>query len=358
MPPVLIQELNWRSLTELVQNVKPPATFLRDMLFPQSQTMDTRNFEIEMKTRARRMAPFVRDGADALLISNQGTTKTVVAPPNIAIKKAFTPSPLLFGRLPGTTIYPSGAEQNAAIRAYIAEEIMEANDMVTNSIEYLCSQALQGKIAVSDLDNEVYTATFARSGATNITLSTFWDDATPANVDFHAGNRAVEKVMLDLSNLVPTDCILGSEAADAFVRLVSAGRVVLQNVAGAAGQIIIGSVDFTTKYNDAGVKLLGRVDGINFWEYRATVELNGVAQNLIRPKYAEYVSTNPRSDRRMYYGAIGDMTAFQGNAWKSERFAKAWMQEEPSAMFHVIKSNPIPVPRRPDATVSVKVVSG
>jgi hypothetical protein len=60
----------------------------------------------------------------------------------------------------------------------------------------------------------------------------------------------------------------------------------------------------------------------------------------------------------MYYGAIPDLKALQGRLFRGKRFSKSWEQEDPSVMWQLLHSRPLPVTRRPDSMVSMKVVSG
>ncbi len=349
---------SWRTLTEMVLDIRSPATFLQNFLWASESTEATNTFDVEMKFRARIAAPLVRRGAKSILIGGQGTTNTSMQAPCISLSKCFKPSPLMYGRLPGTGIYPTAQDISSAVNIRIAEEMSELADMVTNTQAVLCAQALQGVISYAVPDNEVYRCTFQRSSSTNRVLSIFWNASDLSTVNFHGEVQTWKEVMIDNAQLVPTDALCGSEAAHAFRNLALANRIVKDNIFGGAGVIQIGQVDFTQQYNDQGVMFLGRVDGINFWDVRMVVDFGGVATPMIRPKFVEVISKDARSDRKMYFGPIEDMKALRGNAFVSKRFSKSWEQEDPSAVMALLKSNPLPVPRRPDATISVKVVSG
>ena len=88
--------------------------------------------------------------------------------------------------------------------------------------------------------------------------------------------------------------------------------------------------------------------------------MDGVSQEMIRPKYIEFINRNnaaSASDREMCYGAIAD-GVLEGKVLAGKRFSRSWFREDPAAQMYLVKSRPLPVARRPDATVSFKAVSG
>lgn len=357
----IINELKWLTLTAAVNEMKGPNTFLNDLLFSRRETLPTETIVLDTITKGRECAPFVRKNGEGIMVGGYSSSIATVEGTNIRIKRPLTPSELLFGRRPGTVIFsPGAAMQISAIEAHIARDLEVMVNMVRNSEEYLAAQALTGTIAYSVQDQEVITITFPRSAANNITLSTFWNDGTPANVKILNDIHVVKQVLSDAVGLNPTDAILGSEASLAFRNLAQGGYIpglLVQNSNG----LVVGQVDFTTMFADTGVIFLGRVGGVNFWEYSRTASVNGTSTPMIRAKYAEFINRNNNvgaSDRVMHFAAIPDMKALQGRLFQAERFSKSWEEEDPSAMMNLIHSRPMPVLRRPDATVSVKVVSG
>ena len=356
----LIDALKWQFLTGVVNEIKSPNQFLHRMLYGNSQqTVPTEDIRIGVLMGGREIAPFVRKNGEAIMVGGLTEKEQTVQAPNIRIKRPFTPSELLFGRRPGTPILLSGNEsQMPAVNAHIARDLQHMADMVTNAQEWLVAMSLQGVITYEEDDQEVFQITFPRPSDCNITLTTFWDDATPTDVrvlkDLHTAKRVAS------DNDVPalTDCVLGADAADAFISLVEGGYIKGFENAGANPNVNVGSFDFAAQFRDDGAILLGRASGIRFWEYRRTASLNGTTVNMIRPGYAEFFSTSPAADRVEYFGAIPDMDAFQGRAAQTKRFSKAWQEDDPSAVQNLIHSRPLPVPRRPAAHISMLVVEG
>lgn len=351
-----ISLLSWQTLSALVNEIRSPNQFLRRLLYSTTNTNHTETIDIGVVSRGREIAPFVRRDAEAVMVPGHSESMQQVTAPNIRIKKPFTPSPLLFGRRVDTSIYPTQDEQLSAIERHIARDMQGMENMIVNAEEWLVSMALQAVLAYSVADQEVFTITYPRPGACNITLTTFWNDATPANVKlFKDTIHAVKRVFSDQAVGQPTDCILGTEAADALLNLVEGGNIKMLDTR----SVVAGVVDFTQQFNDDGVIYLGTIGGIRFWEYGRTATLNGTTKYMIRAKYAEFISVNNATAHRvMEYGAISDIKALRERTYVARRFAKSWEVEDPSSMIALEASRPLPVPRRPAATVSVKVVSG
>lgn len=350
-----INELKWSYLTALVNEIKGPNTLLSGF-FSNHVTLPTEDIEIDTVTGGREIAPFVRRDGAAIMVSGLGSTFATVKAPNIRIKRAFTPSPLLFGRQPATTIFQSsGSAVMSAVQAHIARDMTKMNNMIANAEEYLSALALQGAITYEVADQEVFKVTFPRNSDHNITLTTFWNDSTPANIFITEDIYRVKRLINEATGLTVTDAICGSEAAATFRKLVAGGHIKpLDRSSGVA----VGSITFNEQYRDNGALYMGTFEGINFWEYARTADLNGVSTAMVRAKYVEFVANSPAAERTMYYGAIPDMDAFQGSLFVAEKFSKSWMEKDPSAQIALIHTRPLPVPRRPDATVSMKVVSG
>lgn len=352
-----INELKWASLTATVNEIKSPNQFLKRLLWSNEEPKSTEDIEIGLISKGREIAPFVKKNGEGIMVAGYDETFQTVQPTNIRIKRPFTPSDLLYGRRPGTVIFSPGASmQMSAIRRHIATDMKVMADYITNAEEYLCSMALQGTVTYEVADQEVFTITYPKPSAHNVTLSVFWDDADltlPRPLkDVHSVKRLINgEVGLSVS-----DAICGIEAADALLELVESGNMKMLGLEGQNVQA--GQVTFVSQFDNDGVIFLGNIGGIRFWEYGRTALLNGVATSMIRPKYVEFVTRSAAAQRVMYYGAIPDMKALQGRLFQGRRFSKSWENEDPSVLMALTHSRPLPVPRRPGAMVSMKVVSG
>ncbi|MCP4897876.1 MAG: hypothetical protein GY906_12965 [bacterium] len=348
-----INELTWASLTGAVNEIQSPNSFILRLLYGNKDPKSTESIELSTLTGGRDMAPFVRKNGEAVMVGGIGETFATVEPPNIRIKRPMTPSEVLFKRRPGTVIFPSGDEQISAIQQHIARDAQHMADMITNAEEYLAAMTLQGTITYEVADQETFQITFPKPAANTVTLTTFWDDADPTKptpeIDFLTAKRLVS----DAHGLGVTDAIMGVESSAAFLTLAKNQGGLLDN-----RNIAIGAVTFNEQFRDDGVLYLGTYSGVRCWEYARTVDIDGVATSLIRPKYVEFVAVTPAAETVEYFGALADWKALQGRLFQGQRFSKSWEEEDPSVRQLLITSRPLPTPRRPGFVVSMKVVSG
>lgn len=349
----VIQEREWTWLTPLVNEIKPPQSFIHNLLFSNHEVLPTDLVEIGTITGDRSMAPFVTKDSEAIMIEGLSQDAIALRPPNIRIKKPFTPSPLFFDRDYGEVIHLQGGDnQTSMIQQHIARDSQRMVDLVDNSQEYLASQALTGVIAyTNEQDGTAFQITFAKSAENTVTLSGAdrWDQSTGSpKIDVLAAKRR----QADAVNLQPTDVLMGQEAAEAFITNDEIA-VDLDT-----RELRIGGIDMTQQFSSQGVVFLGTYSGLRWWEYSRQINVPGTGLvSLIRSKFCEFVTADPSAEMVEYFGAIRDMRALQGRSIASERFSKSWDEEDPSVMVQLIESHPLPAMRRPDAVYSLQVVA-
>lgn len=355
--PSTSEMLSWTWLTAAINEMKSPNKFLKTLLFANQVTIPTEDIELSVLNKARETAPFVRKNGEAIMVAGHSEKFQNVTAPNIRIKRPFTPSDLLFTRRPGSAIMLQSGNMNTAIQRHINTDLQVMNDLITNSEEWLCAQALQGTISYEVEDQDVFTITYNRPAACNITLlaAQAWDNADLTLPRPLQNCMTVKRVMSDEVGLQPTDAICGLNASNAILNLAESGNLkAFKTDSGVAA----GTITFVSQFNEDGAIFLGTMAGIRFWEYSRTVSHNGVSTSMIRPDYVEFVSTSRASERVLYYAAIPDMKALRSaKPFQGKRFTKSWMQEDPSALMALAASRPLPVLRRPGATVSMKVTN-
>jgi len=342
-----IDELKWQTMTAAINKIKGPQRFLRDLLFGRKETLDTETIEMSYLTGARDAAPFVKKNGEALLVEGLGEEFAVVEAPNIRIKRPFTPSSLLYNRQPGTVIFASSGSKRRAIQQKIARELQRLKDLITNREEWMISQAIRGSISYSVRDEDNWQITYPRSASHTTTAEVDWDEDSTAKpeVDFLAAKRLIA----DDVGLAPTHVILGEDAAKYFLQIDQV-KDLLDN-----RRIEAGRVTYTSNFSEQGALYLGQFCGIEVWEYSRSVNSNGTATDLVRDAYAEFVTASPAAENVIYYGAIPDMDALQGRTIQTQIFSKSWVEKDPSVMYALAHSRPLPVPRLPDSTVSMNI---
>ncbi len=350
--PSSLDVLSYQTLTTSINEIKSPNSFVKRLLFGNHVSLATETVEVGIFVGGRQIAPFVRKHGEALMVGGLGTKMVNIEAPNIRIKRPFTASQLYNQRSPGYGIFEDGGRIRSAMAQWIARDVQFMADQITNTEEYMCAMALRGAFSYEVEDQEVFTITYGRTGTHAVTLSVFWDtDPTLAlpEEDFTTAKRLVsEDVGLNV-----TDVILGSEASTHFKRVMKKQGASLLDLR----DLNAGSVSFAAQFAEDGTMFIGTFGGVRVWEYARKVLVNGVSTDLIRPKYAEFVSATSGAENVLYYGAIPDMDA-PGGLFIGERFSKSWTNPDPSVRMHLAASRPLAVLRRPDSTVSMKVISG
>lgn len=348
--------LGWASMTAMVNEVKPPHKFVRELLFSAEDVRPTEVLEVGILVGDRVVAPFVRRGAEAVEVTPFTEEIRNIRFPNIRIKRHLESGELIFNRRVGHVIFADESEVVDAAQEHVARNSLRLVQMVEEAEEYLCAQALRGTISYEVDGEEAFSVTFPRDNDHSVTLMSFWDGMTPQVLnDF----RTAKKLINEATGLNATHVILGEEATDAF--LADSGvREILDNRRIEAGQLVLDQ-----RFEQSGAEKLGRFGGLDVWSYTRATNVpaeQGLGStssfDLIRSKYAEFVTADPQAENVMYYGAIDDLDALEGRLIASKRFSKSWKQPDPSVMWQLLNSRPLPVMRRPNSTVSMKVISG
>lgn len=350
--PSTLDQLTWSSLSTTINEMKSPNQFFKKLIFNQHETLPTETVELSLFTKGREAAPLVKKNGSAVMVQGHGETFQVIEAPNSRIKRPFTASELLFGRRPGTVVFPTMGEMVSAIERHIAIDMQVMADMLTNLEEYLSSLAVSNSLSWAITDRDVYKITIPVPAANNVTLAIFWDDADVSLPTPELDFLGVKRILSNAVALSLTDCVLGQEASQAFIPLMIRSDLMRQ------WNVDLGRITLNEQFSDDGAIYLGTFSGVRVWEYSRTVSVDGVSVPLVRPKYAEFFAVSPVAENRLFYGAIPDLEAFEGRVFQAERFATSWLERDPSVRIALAQSRPLPWMRRPGSHVSMKVVSG
>lgn len=342
------EALTWTSLTTAVNEIKGPYTLYRDLVFGTTDEQNTEVLEIGKFIGNRDTAPFVRKNGEAIMVG--GTSKEFwnIEAPNIRIKTPFRPSELFFGREPGTDIFIDQGSQISAIQRHIARDVEHMGNRITNTEEWLCSQSITGQIDYSVADEESFQITIPKPAGNTASVANVWG-AAGSNPEKDV--RGVKQVIHNEVTLPTQVAIGGQNAADAFM----ADPVIKETLDNR--NIDAGGITMNEQFTAAGALFLGRVFGVDFWQYSPTLEIAGSSFELTRTDYFEFFNISPAAQWIRYYGAIPDMDALEGRQYVGQRFAKSWRQPDPSQQMFLVHSRPLPIGRRPGANFSLKVTN-
>jgi hypothetical protein len=348
--------LNHVTLTSAVNEMKAPLNFIKNTVFGNDVTVPTRHIELSIMRRGRMVAPLVkRDGA-AIMTTGRSDEFIMVMPAHARTKRPMSPSDLLEKRRAGGVIHLDGTDQSAMVQQYIGDELKMQMDDHQNLEEYLSCLALRGSFTYSAADDVEISVDYQRPAAHDVVLggTDVWDNAASNPVADIDSTSALTEAEVGLN---VTDAYMGSTAGAAFLKNEQVRKDLDTR------RLITGQIDLTSQIDQNGARFIGTLSsGVRLWIYSRKVTLHsqagGATVDLIRPKFVEFVCNTPEAEFVTYYGAIEDMKAIgEGNVLQSKRFSKSWEVEDPSARMLLVESNPLPVMRRPGATVSMQVVA-
>lgn len=346
--------LTWTSLTAAVDARLSPHSFVKKLLFSDTSPQETEEIEVSVIVGGRQVAPFVKRNGEAIEVGNYSEDFQNIIAPSVAVKRHLTAKELMSNRRAGFAIMPGKGQVLSAAQQHIARTSRHLADMVTEAEEYLCAMSLQGAVSYSVAGQASFSITYGRKASHTIDLlsGNYWDEAGGKPIDDFL---TVRDLVATDTGLSLTDVILGKAATLAFLRN--------SDVLGQAGflnnrRIQAGNLDLEKQFQDDGALLLGHFEGLNVWSYsRSTILADGSSVELIRSKHAEFVTRSPAAENVLYYGAIHDIDAMESGQFVGRQFSKSYKSANGKLMWLETQSRPLPVPRRPDSTVSVLVVS-
>jgi Phage major capsid protein E len=351
--------LTWAYLTGAINEVKPAASFLTNLLFPNERLWPTEVLELSYLSGNRKLAPFVTINGEAKTVPGRSVTFANVMAPNIAIKRPMQAYQAMLRRAPGTNIFTDSGTIQAVYRDAIAEDIQILSDMVTNRKEWMAAQmATYAKIdytaGAPDTEQDKFDVTLPRlaafGGNTGVALTgnARWRHGAGYSTEGTTSDPLVDfdnaKAVMQKEGFIPRMALMGREAARWF-RLHSKVRPLIPQYA-----TNIGTVDYKAQYTEQGAMLVARdFCGIEVWEYSQTYEDDaGAEQYFLPPDAVLFISEKGISENVTYYGAIPDHELFQNGQYMTKMFSKSWIQQNPSVLIQMAQTRPLPFCRRPN----------
>jgi hypothetical protein len=335
--------LHWRSLTEAIRNIQVPGRLILDLIWnkrPQRK-FATKNVDVDIISGDKLLAPFVTQYQAGKVVNKIGRSIRSFESPQIRIKTKLNAGDFNV-RGAGATIYPNPADRDRAKNELIAIEQQNLKDKIARRKHWMACQALTGKIAYSGADDVNFEIDFLFDNTHKPVLT---DSAVFSHADANPPAKFKEfaRLVTEDSGFPAGLCIFGTSAADAF--LAHAKTISALN----ALNVNRGKVD-TTKDN----RYLGNFDGVEMYEMAEKyVDEAGAVQSMIDPKSMIMIAPEARFDD--CYGAVEDQKA--GGNIVTDIFSKMWEEEDPSALWLLAESHPLPCVNQPGAVVYAKVLA-
>lgn len=339
-----------------VQGIDPADSFLRDRYFPTTaaDVFNTEKVIVDFRDGEQRLAPFVVQRKNGVVVSRAGYATHEYVPPKVAPKRPISIDDLErrgFGEALFGTMSPQQREQVLAM-----QDLSELDNMVTRREEAMAAQvmldnALTFSSIVDDAGNTVEDGWDYYDEAANpasYTVTKKWG-AADANI---LGDLAAMARMLTRNGLPATDFVCAPDVADAIVNNAAVQKL-LDN-----RRYDLGSVAPTLEAPGAAVVAQLNVGGraISVISYDQVYKAEDGTATQYVPNGCG-ILTAPKAGR-MLYGAVTQLEQADGriHTYGQRRVPKYVADAESNVRTLTLTSRPLPIPNNKNPWVSAKAL--
>lgn len=309
---------------------RPAQWHLFGSFFAPQSPVNTDVFELHDMMKGQSAIPTVSPYGAGVLRQPDAWTKSVVKAPRFRTKRTFTAAKVLTDQQFGRNPYDVGGDALAAAVSMDLDDHRHDHDYM---IEIMCAQAtVTGKMTLYNVDESgtltgTYTVDFGRPASHDIAVSDKWTaDSTDLFGSMDAASMLIQD---DADGRGGTDLIMGAKAWAAFHKHPDVVDV-LDN-----RRIDVGALNpkIATLYN-------GDWYGLRIWVAQGSyVDVDGTKKPYIASEDAVLVDNSAESV--IEYGRPLDFDC----AGPTQYFVKQFKQDDPSGLFTVAESRPLPVTR-------------
>lgn len=348
---ITVNPFGFSVLTTAVNQMKPVPSFIKNLLFKRVETFATLAVLVDVIVGGQKVAPFVKRGNPAKVMSNLGQKTNQVEPPQLRLKKFLKPSDLFYTRGANAPMFvPMGAPGNDPIQTArqerMAREQQELRDTIDRTIEMLCCKGLAGSYSVAQ-DDGTFSIDFSMPAGNkpDITGTTAnkWDQSTTCTPLKNV--RTWKNVAQIASGKIPTVAVMSSATWENFFASSEVTKYLN------ALKINIGQVQTDPNVIAGGAERKATIDNIDYYVYSGVyTDSAGAQQQLIPDGYVALLS--PNADHRLNFAGIEDLEA---GTVVAQYFSKDWVEKDPSGLWLLVESHPLPTFNEPAANIWAKV---
>lgn len=343
--------LRWEALTRAINQIPAVETFFLDRIFTGVSQEYAESLAIELIQGDRRLAPFVSDVEAGVIVDKTRAEKRTVTLPRMRPKKRFSAPELLQQRFPGQQgPFASPEVISAARNQRIALELQDLKNICVRTEEWMAVQACLGSLSV-DAENINFAIDFRIPGDNkpSLTGKDKWN--------YHESDLTGDPLadMEDWCAIVSKatgyrpDTIIGPTAPIRSLITHPKVKELLNLRNYDVGALSRGAATFK-----------GNLAGVNIYEYNNTyVDKDGTSHDMIPSTQVILLPMNSPHFIR-HYGQIMDLGEEQGDALMAPVampfFAKSFKESDPSALWFLAESRPLPVPHWPEQIIVATVL--
>lgn len=342
MPDISTGPFDHRILTGVV-NKRPLKSDLFATFFKRRPPSNGENFELHIKTRNISMLPAITNHAPGTMRKGDKIEAGIVKAPRFRPKRVFMAAEQF--------VQPAGVSPYSPLENALAIAIAEDMDLhreeLDMALEIMCQQAMvDGEVTLYDVVEggkpvPRFTVNFQRPSSHRVALSggALW---SASGSDLQGQVEDWNTRIQEETGYGASDLLLGKNAWK-FFRKHADVKDDLDNR----------GIDIGHLSPRVGRKLKGHWNGLNIWlvtgEY---TDLDGTVKSNLDPDCALLVAADAESV--IEFGKPVDIAC----TGPVEIFTKAFEQDDPSGIFTIAESRPLPWPKQPGWTVLAKVVGG
>ncbi len=333
---------HWRTLTEAINQIPTAPSFIVDRIFRTQEQALAEDIDVDITIGNKKLAPFVSPVEAGVVVDTLGRKMRTVKAPRLRPKKVLNAQDLLTVRGAGGNLYVAGGgDINAARERKLATELQDLQNIITRAKEWMASQALQGKLTVSQ-ENVAFEVDFLLPSTHKpvLTGTDLWTDTT--NSDPVAKIRELRALIANATGLTADIALCGTSVVDALVNHPKVQKVLNTQSGIQVGNMILGAGNY-----------VGRLVGVDIYEYSAKYTNSAGVDALFIPDDA-FILVASAGPFRMHHAIILDLDTNAVVA--SPFFAKSWIEKDPSAQWLLAESRPLPVPHWPECIVFATVI--
>ncbi|UDL95501.1 major capsid protein [Lichenihabitans sp. PAMC28606] len=336
------------TLLGILYTLNRPKRFLLETFFPREQTFDTAQVVFDEIISTRRLAPFVSPLVKGKPQPTSGEALKAYKPPYVKPKHALDPS-MPLTQYPGESINVQGGlsprDRMDRLRVRL---LQEQDDQITRREEWMAAQLLlTGTMNVVAEDHPPMNVDLGRPTANTIVLTgqTTWGSTGVSPYQMIQDQAAS---IASATGFFPNQVVMDPKAsrlflADPFIQRQYTYFQGPPRTMDLAGKVAPGS-------NGEAV-YLGSMGGFDFWQYQHTYSDTDGTTRKVLPDNTVIMGSVEGGEGVRAYGAILDF----GTLMPMSRYPKEWMEEDPSSLFLMTQSAPLPLLGRPEATCALTV---
>lgn len=334
-------QLQPRTLLGVV-NKRPviPGLF-KELFFTRRDPLATSSAELHSLVRGKKLVPFVTNYEGGTLEEKTKREVQTVETPRLRPKKAFRAPELIdITEVGQSPVLPLGVSLEAALDRAVVEDVDDLMDRIELTVEFMCSRSLTGTLDVEQ--ENVHVQVDYRMPATNkvvLTGGDLWsayDTSTPVD-DFEAWAA----VILEASGLAADTCVMAPDVWTKFRRHPQVKDEL--DTRRLEGSLLSPKVQSFYK---------GNINGVDIYSYSGTYEdASGTPRRLIDA--GELIFGSRDAECSIVFGVPEDIDAGKR---PMQFFAKSFKEDDPSALFLLIESRPLPWPKQIGGFIHSKVL--